>query len=50
MVYLPDVTEVPDYLTGVVEAGDMVITMGAGDVWVAARTYVELLEEKGVGE
>jgi len=50
VTYLADVSKVPDYLAGVVEAGDMVITMGAGDVWVAARTYVELLEEKGVGE
>jgi UDP-N-acetylmuramate--alanine ligase len=38
--FCPSVSEVPAFLDGVVTSGDMVITLGAGDVW---KTGVELL-------
>ncbi|TAN60084.1 UDP-N-acetylmuramate--L-alanine ligase [bacterium] len=39
--FCPSVSEMPAFLDGVVTSGDMVITLGAGDVW---KTGVELLE------
>lgn len=31
--YVPDKADIPDYLAGVVEKGDVVLTLGAGDIW-----------------
>lgn len=33
VVYIPDQEQVADYLHQIVREGDMVITMGAGDIW-----------------
>ncbi|VAW36030.1 UDP-N-acetylmuramate--L-alanine ligase [hydrothermal vent metagenome] len=38
--------EVPARLIEVAEAGDMVVTLGAGDVWQVGEEFVEALEEK----
>ncbi|MGD9898208.1 MAG: UDP-N-acetylmuramate--L-alanine ligase [Calditrichaceae bacterium] len=32
--YIRDKTDVPSFLKSIIKAGDMVITMGAGDIWV----------------
>lgn len=42
--YVPDKTSVPKYLKGIVKEGDMVITMGAGDIWKFGE---QLLKELG---
>lgn len=44
--YLADLNKLPAYLDGVVNPGDMVITLGAGDVWKAGIKFLELLKEK----
>jgi UDP-N-acetylmuramate--alanine ligase len=44
VVYLPHRTEVVDYLAGMIEPGDLVVTMGCGDVWMlgdAVRARIE---------
>ncbi len=50
VTYIKNVADVPAYLKGVVSGGDLVITLGAGDVWKAGTGLVELLEtdEDGV--
>ncbi len=47
--YIPDLRDVPAHLAEIARAGDMVITMGAGDIWEAARELVEILEEREKG-
>lgn len=44
--YVPETSKLPSYLEGVVEPGDIVITLGAGDVWKAGVTFVESLKAK----
>ncbi|MGZ8582027.1 MAG: UDP-N-acetylmuramate--L-alanine ligase [Actinomycetota bacterium] len=43
VVYLPHRAEVIDYLEREVRAGDLVVTMGCGDVWMLADAAVERL-------
>lgn len=33
VVYIPDKEDVADYVKGIVHTGDLVISMGAGDIW-----------------
>ena len=40
VVYIPDKEEVPDYLRGIVREGDLVVTMGAGDIWKAGEALI----------
>ena len=47
--YIPELSDVPAYLAGITRDGDMVITMGAGDIWEAARELVKILEEREEG-
>lgn len=44
---LLDFDQVEDYLFDMVKPGDLVITMGAGDIWKAAHGLVEKLEKAG---
>jgi UDP-N-acetylmuramate--alanine ligase len=46
VTYLPDAGEVPELLAEIVQPGDLVITMGAGDIWKAAAELVERLEAR----
>jgi len=45
VVFEPDLAGVPAILEKIAEPGDMVITLGAGDVWKAAVAFVGLLEK-----
>ena len=47
--YVPEISDVSDSLAAIVKAGDIVITMGAGDIWTVARTFAEKLQERGPG-
>ncbi len=47
--YIPDLSDVPAFLAEIARDGDMVITMGAGDIWEAARELVKILEEREEG-
>jgi UDP-N-acetylmuramate--alanine ligase len=44
--YLPDKNEVPEFLNEIVEDGDIVLTMGAGDIWKYGEEFVKLYKEK----
>jgi UDP-N-acetylmuramate--alanine ligase len=39
--YLPDAGDVPEVVADIVRPGDLVVTMGAGDIWNAAEALVE---------
>ncbi len=43
--YVPDKTEVPGYLLDLTEPGDVVLMLGAGDIWRYSRTFADLLTE-----
>jgi UDP-N-acetylmuramate-alanine ligase len=43
VVYLPHRTEIIDYLDREVRPGDLVVTMGCGDVWMVADAALERL-------
>jgi UDP-N-acetylmuramate--alanine ligase len=40
--YVPDKKEVPAYLMTITRPGDMVITMGAGDIWKFGEEFISL--------
>jgi UDP-N-acetylmuramate--alanine ligase len=44
--YVPEKKDVPEYLSSMTESGDIVITMGAGDIWKYGEQFVQLLEGK----
>ena len=43
--YLPDLQEVPDFLTEIIRPGDMVLTLGAGDVWKVGEELEKLINK-----
>ncbi len=45
VVYLSDKNDVPDFLKRTVREGDMVITLGAGDIWMAGDQLAALLAD-----
>lgn len=45
-VYLPTFPEIAEYVAANVQPGDLVITMGGGDVYKCARMIIALLKEK----
>ncbi len=44
--YVPETAKIPEFLESVTAPGDMVITLGAGDVWKTGVRFVELLKKK----
>ncbi|MFZ3072799.1 MAG: UDP-N-acetylmuramate--L-alanine ligase [Thermodesulfobacteriota bacterium] len=44
--YVPDLKDVPGKVEAILKPGDMVITLGAGDVWKAGERLVGLLKDK----
>ncbi len=44
--YEPDKTKLPEMLNNIVEAGDIVLTMGAGDIWKIGEEFIELYKSK----
>jgi UDP-N-acetylmuramate--alanine ligase len=46
VTYIPDKANISRYLSQIVEPGDLVITMGAGDIYVSGEELVEKLLEK----
>jgi UDP-N-acetylmuramate--alanine ligase len=39
--YVADKADIPDYLSHLVEPGDVVLTLGAGDIWRRGEQFVE---------
>lgn len=46
VLYLPTLKDAADYLADYANPGDLVLTMGAGDVWTLGRELIKRLEEK----
>ena len=46
VVYEPDKTKLPKLLTSIQQKGDIIITMGAGDIWKYGEKFVELIKNK----
>jgi UDP-N-acetylmuramate--alanine ligase len=46
VVYLPRLEEVTSYLAGIARPGDLIITMGAGNIWEAGAALVRELEAR----
>ena len=44
--YIPDIDAIADYLVDFVEEGDLVITMGAGNVYKVGEELVEMLKRR----
>jgi UDP-N-acetylmuramate--alanine ligase len=44
--YVADKTEIPEFLLNIVKDDDIVITMGAGDIWKYGEKFVELLDKR----
>ncbi len=42
--YLQDKNQIPEYLLQLVQPGDMVITLGAGDIWKMGNSFIDLLK------
>jgi UDP-N-acetylmuramate--alanine ligase len=42
--YVPDKKKLPDFLRGIVQKGDIVITMGAGDIWKYGEEFIKTLK------
>jgi UDP-N-acetylmuramate--alanine ligase len=42
---VPDTANLPDELLGLTESGDVVLMLGAGDIWRASEAFVDLLTE-----
>jgi len=42
--YVPDKTSVPSFLMGIKQEGDIVITMGAGDIWKFGEQFITALK------
>lgn len=43
--YVPDKTELPGYLLDLTQPGDVVLMLGAGDIWRYSRTFADLLTD-----
>jgi UDP-N-acetylmuramate--alanine ligase len=46
VLYIEDKNDIPKKLEEVARDGDIVITMGAGDIWKYGEKYVQLIESK----
>ncbi|MDP3444651.1 MAG: cyanophycin synthetase, partial [Ignavibacteria bacterium] len=44
--YVPDKTKIPKLLANLCKDGDIVITLGAGDIWKFGNKFVEILKSK----
>jgi UDP-N-acetylmuramate--alanine ligase len=44
--YVPDKKQIPSYLVSVVKRGDIVITMGAGDIWKYGEEFLKQLKSQ----
>lgn len=43
--YLPDLGSIPEFLKEVIQPGDMILTLGAGDVWKVGERLKDLITE-----
>jgi UDP-N-acetylmuramate--alanine ligase len=46
MTYIPDKNDIPDHVINMVQSGDVIITLGAGDIWKIGKEIVKRLSGK----
>jgi len=46
VIYVPDKKDVPDRLMEIFKTGDIIITMGAGDIWKFGEEFINKLKSK----
>ncbi len=46
VIYVPDKNDIPKKLMEMVKKDDIIVTMGAGDIWKYGEKFVELLKEE----
>lgn len=46
--YLPSKDDILSYLSEIVQSGDIIITMGAGDIWTVGQELAEQLKKTKV--
>ena len=44
VIYVPDKNKIPEVLSELKQDGDIIITMGAGDIWKFGEKFIELLK------
>ncbi len=44
--YIPDKKEIPEFLMKIKKKGDLIITIGAGDIWKYGEEFIKLLKQK----
>ena len=49
VTYIADRGEIPGHLIGVIRTGDIVMTLGAGNIWQTAEELLKRLEGSGKG-
>ena len=47
--HVPDKEDLPEYLAALVEPGDVVVTLGAGDIHRYGKALLDALQEQGAG-
>jgi UDP-N-acetylmuramate--alanine ligase len=45
VIYLPDKNDVPGKLNEIKQDGDIIITMGAGDIWKYSETFIKTIKK-----
>jgi UDP-N-acetylmuramate--alanine ligase len=46
VMFIPDKNDIPDHVMSLMKSGDLIITLGAGDVWKSGKEIVERLGRK----
>jgi len=46
VVYIPNKDDIPDHVMKIAQPGDLIITLGAGDIWKVGKEIVKRLSEK----
>ncbi len=46
VLYVPDKKDIPDTLLKIVQPSDIVVTMGAGDIWKYGEEFIKKLKDK----
>ena len=48
VVVIPHLDQVPDYISSIVRKGDVIVTLGAGDIYKVGHAILSMLDKKGV--
>ncbi|MFC2083890.1 UDP-N-acetylmuramate--L-alanine ligase [Bacteroidota bacterium] len=49
VIYQPDKNKVPELLMNIYKKDDIIITMGAGDIWKYGEKFIQMFNQKNIG-